>query len=770
MVLCLMIFFVTSLLRGMSSRDMRRLARFDKDRLLPSESNNAKEIFNFYLEWDTLRRVDGTFKEPTTQPEYARNVKVARVYSKLGPVWSKVFSFYFSVIPVDVRRRIHGLLTRLRIDLFRDDKSLRTALSSLSTIAKKVGPGFCEDWKYFVSLDTMGGFLDVEDIGETSILPQVREWVGVRREKDSEFLVLFEQGVRDFFTLNETSVEALSPKAWSSKPWLWGGSGSSSLRFKYQVDHKTVTSRTKWGPALMEDPKMVASILVGDVLPFSTNKAVAKREQTKVRAVVSSDDATYLRMSYVSSWLEAKLRGNARSPLFLSGSRLENFWRGWMTYSRMQTCVKMPLDQSHFDWQASKSMIRIVLKAVYDVVPHVMKKTVAVLMRTLTESRTSVDVLVDGTQVKVPILSGLISGWRWTALIGTCINWAESYAVRRKCIQLYGYDPTLFVAAQGDDDVMVCRDWVSAMRVYRAYKDWGFDLNPKKFFLSTNRDEFLRLITDGHSIVGYPARGVGSVLWRKLGRMVRLRTVEASNAWYTLMKRGLNVFDHWVSDMCGMNDISRDVALGYLYTPASMGGYGLQGKYFGWYKIVSVSEEDTRRVTARVTPPWLQHGEQAARSVSAKLLLGGSTSGVNVRFEPIDVLHGKRVVHSSSLHILPVLQEDVNPLTFSASVGRMSISEILLCFDQKYHAIIVRMYKVCSKNVLIDMLTGKLPYHPPVVMQGSLVIKNTLRPYVNGELARLLNRSKVTRSDLVLSALGVEREVGIKIDSTFMDV
>jgi len=78
-------------------------------------------------------------------------------------------------------------------------------------------------------------------------------------------------------------------------------------------------------------------------------------------------------------------------------------------------------------------------------------------------------------------------------------------------------EDTISAVFFGDDVDTVLNTAEEAVAIYRGYQAYGLDVNPSKFWISSQRDEFLRLVVEDGRRVGYPARLVTSMLYRKPG-------------------------------------------------------------------------------------------------------------------------------------------------------------------------------------------------------------------------------------------------------------
>jgi len=280
--------------------------------------------------------------------------------------------------------------------------------------------------------------------------------------------------------------------------------------------------------------------------------------------------------------------------------------------------IKIPLDQSHFDWQQNMRMIEAFCDVTKEFIqdradgPHVhelldMMDRIKIGLTHPGSKVTLGDKNMKGKNayyVEIDVKGGVLSGWRWTALMDTVFNWGEMYCAKTLLRQQGMGTVTSNVIAQGDDDAVETPGAGQAAGLVEAYRVMNFEVNPSKFFVDWVRDEYLRQVAEPGLVSGYLIRGVNSILWRNPsskdppGGMLRAK--EQLKAWNLVIGRGA---DESVALRMMKRDISRgngdlplDVVEALLYTPTTVGGLGLYrdlGKY-EWYEFKpGVIERDT---------------------------------------------------------------------------------------------------------------------------------------------------------------------------------
>lgn len=309
------------------------------------------------------------------------------------------------------------------------------------------------------------------------------------------------------------------------------------------------TAKTKWSTALNMTFE-IEDILSNPNTIANTSGMAEKRELGKVRGVVTSNLPLYLKCSYVSQWVESWLHPKECS-LFWSTSDQFNHRNN---DSMLCNCKwAWPIDQSEFDHQINLEMVAMAV----DVITNIAKINAARVGEVIdndvlvTIKRDMTSGFVETKKGKVKHNNGVLSGWRWTALIDSIINLAEFFtalelAKTYEALTNWSY---YNLVAQGDDISVWFDDPRCAVLMYKAYSEMGFKINAAKSFLDTSRNEFLRLVTTNGRVVGYPARCIPSILWRNPKGEIAQPGEDRINAritkWLKAINRGCNKRNVW---------------------------------------------------------------------------------------------------------------------------------------------------------------------------------------------------------------------------------
>ncbi len=387
-------------------------------------------------------------------------------------------------------------------------------------------------------------------------------------------------------------------------------------------------------------------------------KMVVKRETKKARLIASASLEVYLMMDYISTTaLDQIFSGAELSTLFMSSQQLVEFWARTARFE--DGAIRMPLDQSAFDQNQTKRMIQVTLEYMRTVyidhtVPKAGSESITVwdnIIRAVGEGSIYVNNRV------TPYLNGVLSGWRWTALLDTIINAATLEAAAYvEDVELQYYN------SQGDDLQTRWSDYLSACRVWSTIQRWGFIVNPNKFFISPNRDEYLRKVVTPLVVDGYPARAVNALVYRNPVNMApppgRSRLAEMLSQWLLLVNRlGLSLSELqyiWEGDLSSANRMEPEDVVYWVHTPKSYGGGGIQ-PYIPKDKWRETSTEVITYTysSVAVTEQWayMLAQEPGVRRSSVQQWAGGTLStkepvstGVRATLDPVLGINFKEVV------------------------------------------------------------------------------------------------------------------------------
>jgi hypothetical protein len=743
--------------------------------------------------------------EEKSRLRFGRTWKPQTPFQHYGPRWGRAMSLAWALLPKDALQDVRSYFRLFNIFNYTSATLLRKMLKEVSDVFKKYGDLLTPHWKMFVNWDTLGGYVKTKAI--TDFVGDLEDWAtgdvihsmpDGDEMSETKFLDCLEEGMWEF-VVQAPNVEranefALNLEEYSRYPGNWATPGATQVKDSvlYNVTSrdevgnkitKTYKPRgSKWRSALALHPSQVRRILTQQdrAQLRQKNTAVQKQETGKLRAVVSADDATYLRMDFISQWLEVALKGHPLSTLFMSTSQTVDMWENLARKTEQKDTVKIPLDQSHFDWQQNKRMIArfisVVRRFIETAASPKLKEDLLMVLRSLeialVEEEGSIVVGTGSQKVYIPIQKGVMSGWRWTALMDTVFNWGELHCARTLVKETGMSDPVISAIAQGDDDQVECPSYGHASALVEAYAIMNFEVNPGKFFVDIRRDEFLRQVPVPGLVSGYLIRGITAVLWRNpISRdppAGLLRLSEQLKAWNLLLGRGGRpdtVEKLMLLDMTQGNGLSKEEVISLLRTPATVGGLGYVGPDTQkWVKVSpGTMTRDGKLVpnTVRGLDVELSEWKGLGAKWSDSKMYSELANNLELSKAPTVVEEG-RIEEVEILKPHPWLARPTGGGIPVSARGRHDLPTTLSSFmleeairnrdwnwirdswiDPSLRAVSDRIESNGGRRVWVDWLTGKLPIKLPTIPGWSdlkpSVIYNLM---INSVWTRLVGMAK----------------------------
>jgi len=664
----------------------------------------------------------------------------------------EAFSLYYKLVPPRIRPRLVEIMSHI-------GKDFNHRLSDLTDIFKKYQHNITSDWEFYTELAVLQDY--AEPIGEEEILEKVKYWVQGDRDHefaDGGFCDLLALGCDEFLSKSQPfQKEPLTVEEYLSDPMYWATSGASYEK-RLETIHEGRTYKalkSKWATALASSVDEMLQIFYRD-MP-QENRAVVKRELKKSRMIIVGDMANYLRMSYISYWLEDILRQHPNTTLFYSSSQMFILWLMMLRDTSIPTSIEQnfPLDESEYDHEVVKKMIAIALNAVRKLItqiaPERMKGGLLKALDLTTKSILSpLGTVQVGKMARVLISKGLLSGWRWTAFLNTILNYGKVTAFRMKLVQRLGLpeaiaDPVITSVHQGDDLRARTRSPVHTQLLMDLYTETGFKVNPSKVFMSNVSDEYLRqLAKDGLYIGGYPARGVISLLYRNpVSREFRVgedRIFELASNWLLVGRRCSTppavLESMMIKDISRANLIPKQQVKDILHASAGSGGLGLEPinyKRITLHKSkpsTSVIFKDGGIASKYKYPEVVKSIWAKGVSLHKKIKVEYTPFSVEVTEQVLTPLATRYMDTGDPGPIEPTVRVDVSPSTiamYQEIIPKQRVKEIEEDLpDWLSRESIAEYYRLknrASLRVIKDWLTGKLPFRAPNShKQGMMVI------------------------------------------------
>lgn len=356
----------------------------------------------------------------------------------------------------------------------------------------------------------------------------------------------------------------------------------SPLVVGFYKDKDKLTTRkfnTKYFNALGDDDSALTekslTNLVAVCEPF-----LKLDEASKSRTVIAYDTYSFFRCSYLESFIH--IPGKEFWSTLEANPIRKNKARQSICQALRDRRYVLCVDQSSFDQHQSKSLVIYALTYLFKRIQQLNPQTSDVIAAELTSLNRCL-LYTDDKKVNLkPWNCGLLSGYKFTALLGSLLNRAEFLTV---CQRLNIAPEGGFF--QGDDAISWFKHPVSKQAIVNKYAEMGLVVNPLKTWYGTRVTEFLREIYTPEAVYGMPSRCALSLIFHKPKpyklQPEQLFAKNISNL-QKATRRGLSVdtiaytYIYWFLSNHYFDqqprNFNRLVRL-YMSTPVSLGGAGL---------------------------------------------------------------------------------------------------------------------------------------------------------------------------------------------------
>lgn len=516
------------------------------------------------------------------------------------------------------------------IDRYNLDSIMKTGqMKVMSEYAKKKGDDLDTGWRMLVDLHRLNDFREPPEAKE--FVQDIKSWVSDKKTHtwngdEEEWYRRYRTSCRRVIRRSGVTPDVkwdVDSFLMNGDVWSTNGSGFEPEYGKVYVENESKgrtmpVHKNKWAVMWNTSKYKLKKLMFKKRKQVC--KAVMKSEPGKVRAVISSDLSLYLKMAYLSTVIDSMFRRRTDTTLYMNKDERNNLWQKMAKNGHW----RMPLDQSEFDRNATMRQVKITIEEIRDFVLDAYDDA------TVRELFDLVLYAIDGGYViiddeKILIENGLLSGWRWTAMLGTMINlteldlaceWVSSNS--NESVLLNDFN------AQGDDDWMDLMRYKDGVMLWLAYSSFNLSVNPGKFFLSRTRDEYLRRVMDGDKVTGYPARSIASLLFRNpLSERESVgaeRIRQSFNKWKLFAERLDATIDHsffrdnMITDCVqSVYGLSRRVVRNMLLCDVLSGGIGYNGGLVGHYDIIADKSGTNDRISVNALEGFKEWASYVAK-------------------------------------------------------------------------------------------------------------------------------------------------------------
>lgn len=532
----------------------------------------------------------------------------------------------------------HTMIKRFKLDQY---IMYQEYCEKLSAIAKLAGNRLDENWRYLHGIDKID--VDYDSMTNEEIWQYASEWVNDKTHKwfgnEEDFNDRYRLAMRKalYTGSGATPDRIYDVSAFLKKPELWATTGSGfdgELKIgkvKNTYTHSKVKLvSSKWNQAWSNSFYKLKRAIWKRKKRLC--KAFVKPEVNKPRLVVAVDFTFYLKCSFVDQLITKCMAGREDSTLFMRPKQIKELW---LRRFRKEG-LAFPLDEEKFDQAPSAAMRKIMLEELTLFVSDMSIHQEPKVIKQLNEMMDLIRYASEGGTLfaagkKFDISGGIMSGERWTAFYDTMDNIAKAYMCRDMVQILTGKYPEIIdFCAQGDDQMNKISYKEEAALIICAMLEMNFKVNLRKVFIDWSRDEFLRKVLDKGYVIGYPARSVRSLFFRKFGKpelydkIVPLRANQIVSGWVNLIRRFNKRFDtvqtYCIDDLHGATRCSRKDLKQWLFSCKTVGGAGLGNNVDNKLVFDSISWDYTFEQELEGLKEWIEYDKNTDLFVARNAL------------------------------------------------------------------------------------------------------------------------------------------------------
>lgn len=450
----------------------------------------------------------------------------------------------------------------------------------------------------FINMEMLGDYAP-DDLEQAS--QGLDTWLLIEKDiKGDEdfkklFYTLFDEYIDDFFVQNEKfnmEKRTYTFKEYVNDVTLWATDGSSGASIKMIKEWKQLKgsfrNTKKIFGLLMNKEELYHKCLNVNEQVLKVN---IKRELVKSRGVVNSDIYTYLLMSYMSYMCESTLYNTQKSSLFLKNNQSKKiFYSNIIEGLEENQEYFVPIDQSSFDANVNHNMVRRCFNGYkkYCMNFNYKENDIEMILNKMEKIITKGKVQAYGKEFEFK--NGIPSGWRWTSMFDSAINYAQTKALE-KIMNMMG-QPIIIknLMVQGDDVNCTIEGKKSAEMLVIFFNHIGLTTNRRKMFISKDRTEYLRvqyILGDKIEMIGLPVRSVPSLFCRS-PLATDLMSLNSLIDQFTKIGRRFKIINNkefqniMYSDFVGYVNNYSDIKINvnhiknYISLDSRFGGYGMQ--------------------------------------------------------------------------------------------------------------------------------------------------------------------------------------------------
>jgi len=364
----------------------------------------------------------------------------------------------------------------------------------------------------------------------------------------------------------------------------WATAGSSSDgRIQVLIDGKIFKFKAKKNLAIdvLDLKKLVIDAINND---RQENESIIKSELGKLRIAVASDLKTYLQMAWVNELLNGSYKDWPGSTIEEDVNEQTKRMKDMLNAAAK--FYGLPFDYDEFDHQPETDeivgIIKHILRHARFNVPtkdlDLFDKIAANIVKGFYDAWFTVKD-DKGNKEKVRVEGGVMSGLRWTTLLGNAWNTIMTGIAKRVVNNLGVQINPAPGYIRGDDSAIYAQTWQEAAAIKLGYDMCNVRAGYGKFSIQKGAMEFLR-VWYSDRCYGYPARAIPGLTQRKPWTPHPWEEEQTMRAIFetvkTLRRRsGPTVDKLWLSYKQRWSSL-HNLPIQALSAPIHLGGFGIE--------------------------------------------------------------------------------------------------------------------------------------------------------------------------------------------------
>lgn len=548
---------------------------FNADYILPP----PKEIIN--LSTLNLSELDLTLQKNL--------FKVELVYNKFGSKYNHIFSTYRQVLPT-LKHKLALDALLLYISPSWHENQLLDYLKNFGTflmyqVTSNSAPISIIP---FIEMHILSGY-DTYHHRSFDIIEDTKPF-STPRSFPAAYRDVYKRFIRD--TIDEIQIYQFPNCMFEDfvkyrDNWNLMGSATIGLPMRIQTQgfRKPTRISSKFTNLLYYDDNTLLEKL-HEYTPHIARPFLKTDEAAKARVVIGYDTRSYIRCSYFEKFIKS-LNGNTTwTTVGMDPNSLDDVRSVVDNNTHTHKYTMVCTDQSAFDQHQYREMFIYAFDYLCSRIAQLNPQIWPIYHIERYGLSHAKIIYPDGSER--PWLNGLLSGHKFTALIGSVLNRTSSLVAAH--LSEMSVDWAVF---QGDDALMFTSTPDKINDFLLAYSKLGMEVNPAKTWRGTDRTEYLHQIYIPNACISLPARAALNLIFRDP------KTVDVSpdqyyqsqlDAFRMCQRRGLDVYsglnsyvrvflnkyykqDINISHRYGKLKFRRNV-FNYLHTPTLFGGGG----------------------------------------------------------------------------------------------------------------------------------------------------------------------------------------------------